>query len=96
MNEIQIGDVVTWVDPVSRPHAALVTAIWLAYSPADPLTPGLNLVLVSGDPAREDIYGRQIEREASVVHVSKQSAPGAYWCRIEEYDAERDHALRAG
>jgi len=75
---MKIGDHVLYVDALSRPRQA----------------PGLNLVLVSNDEAKDDPYGRQIERETSVVHVSNQPAPGAYWCREHEYDADRDVTLR--
>ena len=75
---MKIGDHVLYVDALSRPRQA----------------PGLNLVLVSNDEAKDYPYGRQIERETSVVHVSNQPAPGAYWCREHEYDADRDVTLR--
>jgi hypothetical protein len=94
---MQIGDYVFFVDPLSRPRAALVTAVWGDQPAYMPVTrePGLNVVLVSNDPARADSYGRQIERETSVVHVTNQPAPGLYWCRPEEYDPIRDHKLRS-
>jgi len=41
--------------------------------------PGCNLVCVSGDVAKTDPYGRQIERATSVVHRSKQAAHGNFW-----------------
>jgi hypothetical protein len=56
--------------------------------------PSLNVVFVSMDEARHDSYGRQVERETSLAHVSAQPAPGMYWCRPEEYDPARDRALR--
>ena len=92
---MKIGDHVLYVDALSRPRHALVTAGWNqpGYTPTTP-EPGLNLVLVSHDEAKDDPYGRQIERETSVVHVSNQPAPGAYWCREHEYDADRDVTLR--
>ena|SRR3990167_1396613 len=93
---MNIGDHVLYVDALSRSRHALVTAVWAGrshYSPTTP-EPGLNLVLVANDEAKDDPYGRQIERETSVVHVSNQPAPGAYWCRESEYDADRDVKLR--
>lgn len=41
--------------------------------------PSLNLVFVSDDMAKDDSYGRQIERETSVVHQSRQPAHGNFW-----------------
>jgi len=46
--------------------------------------PGCNLVYVSGDTAKTDPYGRQLERATSVVHKSKQPAHGNYWCWPDE------------
>jgi len=91
---MKIGDHVLYVDALSRPRQALVTAVWPQYATPTGPAPGLNLVLVSNDEAKDDPYGRQIERETSVVHVSNQPAPGAYWCREHEYDADRDVTLR--
>lgn len=91
---IKIGDAVIWVDALSHPHPALVTAVWGQYNPDDPLSPGLNVVLVSTDESKDDSYGRQIERQTSQVHVSRQVAPGMYWCRVNEYNPARDQLLR--
>lgn len=77
-NEPVVGGEVTYVDPVGKPHKSLVTAVWhTEFGVGNP--PGLNLVYVSGDEAREDTYGRQIERVTSVVHRSGQPAAGNYW-----------------
>lgn len=46
--------------------------------------PGCNLVYLSGDRTKTDPYGRQIERATSVVHKSKQAAPGNYWLWPDE------------
>lgn len=83
---VTIGDAVIFVDPLARRRPALVTAVWgnnPHYSPTTP-APGVNLVLVSDDEAREDSYGRQILRETSVVHRSNQPAPGNYWMTLAE------------
>lgn len=92
---VEVGQHVLFVDPLSRPRPAVVTAVWGQYKTPQSPIPGVNVVIVSNDPSREDTYGRQIERETSVVHVSNQPAPGAYWCLPSEYSAERDHQLRA-
>lgn len=46
--------------------------------------PGCNLVLVNPDPLKEDTYGRQIDRETSVVHLSNNPAKGNCWCWPDE------------
>lgn len=46
--------------------------------------PGCNLVYVDGDRTKNDPYGRQISRETSVVHKSKQPAHGNFWCWPDE------------
>lgn len=73
---VQIGDVVTYVDPAGRRHHALVTAVWgVVVKP-----PSINLVYVSPDPDAEDQYGRQLaERATSIVHRTAQPAPAFYW-----------------
>jgi len=71
---MQIGDAVTYVDPVGRSRPALLTAVHGADE-----TPSVNLVFVSDDETKGDPYGRQIERETSVVHQSHQGAHGNYW-----------------
>jgi len=94
---VEIGQHVLYVDELSRPRQALLTAVWRSqpyYTPMTPI-PGVNIVLVSDDTRFEDSYGRQITRETSVVHVTNQVAPGRYWCLPSEYDAKRDADLRA-
>ncbi len=72
---VSVGDVVTYTDKTGVDRAALVTAVW----DGGATDPSLNLVFVSGDPARDDPYGRQVERETSVPHRADQKAPGNYW-----------------
>jgi len=97
---LEIGQQVVYHDSRSRPMAALVTAIWGWSSEDDEYdggegaksilvggkydTPCVNLVWVSIDRERQDSYGRQIERETSVVHASDQSAHGNYWRFMDE------------
>ena len=71
---MQVGQAVTFVDARGQERAALLTAIH-----GQDETPSVNLVFVSDDPARNDPYGRQIERESSVVHESNQAAHGMFW-----------------
>ena len=46
--------------------------------------PGVNVVLVSQDPKKDDPYGRQIERETSIPHQMNQVAHGFYWRRADD------------
>ena len=77
-----VGEVVIYVDRVGREYKALVTAVWGEWK-ADP-PPSLNVVFVSNDPEKDDPYGRQIERETSIVHVSQQGAPGFMYRYLDE------------
>lgn len=71
----RVGQAVTFIDEVGKPHNAVVTADWsISEEPG-----AINLVFVSDDEALTDPYGRQIVRKTSVTHQSKQSAPGYYW-----------------
>lgn len=81
MEVLQEGDVVTYVDPRGVPRPALVTAVWGASPDTEDREVGVNLVFVSGDPERKDPYGRQVERETSVVHEDSQPAHGNFWRR---------------
>lgn len=84
--ELKTSDHVVYVDQVGRRHEALVTIVWENnphYSPSTP-APGCNLVFVSGDESKDDPYGRQIERETSVVHKTNQPAHGNYWLWPDE------------
>jgi hypothetical protein len=74
---LKIGDHVVYVDPQRVEHAALVTHVWQQIA-GGPL-PGCNLTWVSADEARTDTYGRQIERNTSVVHLSMQPAQACCW-----------------
>ncbi len=71
-----IGDAVTYVDPQGRSRNALVTCV---FSRGEEARPSINVVVVSDDPAKDDPYGRQMERWTSVVHKDDQAAHGNYW-----------------
>lgn len=71
---MKVGDRVVWVDAVGEQMPALVSAIWGTGE-----NPCINVVFVSRDETRTDTYGRQIERQTSVVHKSNQAAHGWYW-----------------
>lgn len=91
--EVKVGDQIVYVDKTGAPRPALVTAVWgkETYPYEDGTGPTINLVYVSEDATRQDPYGRQIERETSIVHASRQSAPGNYWRGWDEL-YERPHA----
>lgn len=74
MRQASIGDHVVYHDPVGKAHDALLTTIWSADE-----HPLVNLVYISSDEARQDSYGRQIERQTSCNHASKMPVHGNYW-----------------
>jgi hypothetical protein len=77
---VTIGDVVEFIDPVGASHKALVTTVFTSGHPGDDgPSPSVNLVFVSDDESKSDQYGRQIERNTSVVHESNQYAHGMFW-----------------
>lgn len=82
----ELGQHVFYFDEHGKKHDALITT-WWASAPehiAQWGAPGCNLVLVSGDPRKTDNYGQQIEHHTSVVHKSKQSAHGRFYCWADE------------
>jgi len=72
---VAVGSAVTYVDPRGQARDAVVTAVW--GTPEE--RPAINVVFVSDDESRHDVYGRQIERATSVVHRTMQPAPGNFW-----------------
>jgi hypothetical protein len=94
------GTHVIYVDPFGLPRDALVTTWWGSGTPAKAdgkaeHEPGCNLAWVSGDPARDDGYGRQIERQTSLVHKGNQPAHGNFWCWEDELSEEQLKQLNA-
>ena len=73
--EVNIGDNVIYADEFGTTHDALVTHNW---GQSD-TKPSINLLWVSTDSEKMDTYGRQIERNTSVVHQDNQSAHGRWW-----------------
>jgi len=73
--EVREGISVRYYDEHGKEHEALVTAVW-----GQPdQTPAINVVYVTSDETKRDPYGKQIERETSVVFSDNQSAHGRYW-----------------
>jgi hypothetical protein len=80
---------IVFVDPLGVRHAALTTMWWAGNQVIPEYVsasgePGCNLVYITGDSTKKDPYGLQIERATSVVHKTKQVAPGSYWCWPDE------------
>lgn len=91
---VKIGEAVIYVDPRAEQRLAIVTAVWWRrvyggdrppQGEIDPsFSPGINAVIVSDDPTREDSYGRQIEHVTSIPHQANQPAHGNYWRRLDD------------
>ncbi len=73
----EIGQTVVFVDAHGMGHPALITAVHGSSGPN--WQPSINLVFVTDDTSKTDPYGRQIERNTSVVHKSMQGAHGMFW-----------------
>ncbi len=73
---LKVGDPVVYVDPVVVPHNAVITAVW---SETCLKVVYVNVVYVSGDKSKEDTYGRQIERQTSLLRKDIQTVHGQYW-----------------
>lgn len=78
---VSIGDSVRVVDENYNEHTALVTAVHGNFDTA--YTPCINVVYVSGEEAKRDPFGRQLERMSSLQHLtqgpSQMPRPGRYW-----------------
>lgn len=81
--QVQVGGPVVFIDRVGKPRAALVTAVWGRHSVEGRVKPdeelSLNVVIIAEDATKGDPYGRQIERETSIPHESRQAAHGYAW-----------------
>lgn len=87
--KLRIGDHVLYIDAHRVAHHALVTTVWEQMSGGNGPA-GCNVVIVSGDDAMTDPYGRQIARFTSVVHKSRQPAGGWCWCWPDEWEWEAE------
>lgn len=84
--ELKAGTHVIYIDERYEKHNALVTQVHGAVEgwESDKFTgperkwyiPCVNLLFVAADEYAKDQYGRQIERESSIVHKSNNSAGG--------------------
>lgn len=94
MRNIKIGDSVVWIDSVKREHPALITNVFGTPSRGTKIVdgtsveitlyPAVNLVLVSSDETKGDGYGRQIERQTSVLHIGVNPAAAFGWKFADE------------
>lgn len=75
----QVGDAVIYTNTLGQDVNAIVCAAW----GNDPFG-AISVAYVSTDPGMQDNYGRQVGRAASVVHATRQGAPGNYWRRAGE------------
>lgn len=87
--EYKVGQSVIYVDHYGKAHDALITIWWNGDQTIESYLsqygdPGCNVVYVDKDELKRDTYGRQILRETSVIHKSKQPAHGNFWCWSDE------------
>lgn len=75
----KVGEAVIFIDEHRQEHFALLTAI---HGGGD--KPCVNLIRVSDDPNKYDVYGRQTERSSSCVHISSNSAQANCWKDLTE------------
>lgn len=80
---LSVGDHVIFTDEHRRQHNALLTEVWGTWDHPDS-PPAVNLLYVVDEESRNDQYGRQIERESSVVHRKFNSAGGNCWHMPDE------------
>jgi len=78
-----VGDHVLYTDARGGDRNAIVICVFgdVEQEGSSPYgsMPGVNVVMANSDPECDDPYGRQIERETSVVHKTDQPAHGCYW-----------------
>ena len=77
VHEVATGYTVLFFDSLGHPHEAIVTSVFDRGDGHTP--PAVNVVYASPDESKTDQYGRQVERETSVVHRVQQAAHGMYW-----------------
>lgn len=78
---VQIGEAVIYCDSLQREHEAIVTNVFGGREGV--YEPSVNVVYTSPDESKTDTYGRQLERDTSVMHRSSQQAPGRWWKQKE-------------
>jgi hypothetical protein len=88
---LKVGDPVIFTDEVRVDRFALVTCIHAHGTFEEHVQrygtpPCINLVFVSGDDAKRDDYGRQVERKTSITYrtPSQQVAGGFFYRFLDE------------
>lgn len=79
--QLKVGEVVVYVDSFRAEHLALVTSVFRS---SGEYPDGCNLVYVSADESKTDTYGRQVERQTSVCHISVNPGNGNCWKDLHE------------
>lgn len=78
-----VGNVVVYTDSQGEDLNALVTCVFGEVGADHDGTiisaPCVNVVFINKDPRCDDPYGRQTERDTSVVHKMDQQAHGNCW-----------------
>lgn len=72
---IKNGSAIKFVDENRVEHDALVTYVHSETC--------INLIYVSKDPLKSDVYGQQIERKTSVTNLIHNEF-GNYWKRLDQ------------
>jgi len=81
----RVRDLVIFHDSKGKSHNALVQCVHgdeVQFN--NGFVPCINVIYISDDESRQDTYGRQFERETSLVHACNQAAHGMYWRWPEE------------
>jgi hypothetical protein len=73
------GDKVIYIDDLKKEHNSLVTSIHSGEK-----NPSINIVYVGTNESKQDMYGQELERDTSVVHIDDQSAYARCWLRESE------------
>jgi hypothetical protein len=85
MKKVIIGMPINAFDSHGKKRTALVTNVFgesEKLSDGTESHPAINVIFCSDDSAKEDVYGRQVERLTSLVYSEQQSAHGMYWSFI--------------
>lgn len=70
------GQHVVYVDSTANVYDAVVTNVFGESC--------INLVFVTKDGDKKDTYGRQLERETSLLHMRMNPTHGKYWRFADE------------
>lgn len=92
--KLEIGTAVVFITPDRERVNALVEVVHGSEPTAEAHKakhgqwPCINVLYLSPDPSKKDVYGRQKERASSVIHGLQQGVPRGYcWLWPHEADA---------